>query len=91
MGKSHAVLFIGLIVNSMAFPGVGSIIAGVMKQGIVQAVLFIIGVSLAVIGFRMADPIAGLVTTMIGSFMVLIAWVWGIATSIIAVRKKVTS
>jgi TM2 domain-containing membrane protein YozV len=58
----------GLLVNALVLPGLGSLIAGKTTEGVIQLVLFVIGVPLCLV--------------LIGVPMILTAWAWGLATGI---------
>ncbi len=64
---SHGQAVAGLCLNAAVCPGIGSIIGGRTSTGIAQLTLFLAGVSLAVFG--------------LGLPLMLIAWVWAIASS----------
>jgi hypothetical protein len=57
---------LGLFLNAMVCPGVGSLIGGRTAAGVAQLSLFLIGLPLAVLH--------------VGLPLIMVAWVWGIAT-----------
>jgi TM2 domain-containing membrane protein YozV len=57
---------LGLFLNAMVCPGVGSLIGGRTGAGVAQLSLFLIGLPLAVLH--------------VGLPLIMVAWVWGIAT-----------
>ncbi len=64
---SHGQAVAGLCLNAAVCPGIGSIVGGRTSTGIAQLSLFLAGVSLAIFG--------------LGLPLMLIAWVWAIASS----------
>jgi TM2 domain-containing membrane protein YozV len=65
--KQHKLAIAGLIVN-LFIPGLGSIIGKKKREGIVQLIIFIVGVILS--------PI------LIGIPVVIAMWIWALVTSI---------
>lgn len=64
---NKALAIVALILNIFV-PGIGSLVGWKTKEGVLQLVLFLVGVPL--------------IYLWIGYPMVLIAWVWGIITGI---------
>ena len=58
----------GLILNIIVLPGLGTIVAGKTKTGVIQLVLFIIGIPLALI--------------LIGIPLMIAMWIWALVSSI---------
>lgn len=86
---SVAVAIVALLVNIFLIPGLGTIIGGRMKHGLVQLLLLWLGgIVLAVLGFSLVvvSPVLGLIVAMLGSLMVLSGWVWAIISGIFIVR-----
>lgn len=69
-----ALAIIGLIINILILPGLGSIIGGRIKAGIWQLVLFIIGIPLCFV--------------IIGIPLIIAVWIWGIVTGIQMVQAS---
>ncbi len=74
---SMALAVIGLLVNILLLPGLGSIIAGRTKTGLWQLLLMVLGVvfTLTIIG------------AIIGIPLMIIAWIWGIVTGVQAIKE----
>ncbi len=86
---SMAVAVIALLINILLIPGLGTIVGGRMKQGLVQLLLLWLGgIIVTFLGFFLviASPMAGLVVAMLGSIMVLSGWVWAIVSGVLIVR-----
>ena len=62
----------GLIINIFILPGLGSIIGGATKIGIIQVILFIFGIliTLTLIGAILGIP------------LMIAMWIWGIVTGV---------
>lgn len=67
---------IGLILNVLFAPGLGSLIAGKTKTGIWQIILFFLGA----IGMYFFYTIFGI--------MILASWVWGLVTGIKLIQES---
>ena len=70
---SEAIAIVALLLNLLILPGLGSLIGGKITPGIIQLVLFIIGVPLCLV--------------LIGIPMVLVAWIWGIVTGVQLIQE----
>ena len=68
---------IGLIFNLQILPGLGSLIGGKKKEGIIQAIAAIVSVLL-----MLKDS-----TLTIGIILMIAAWLWGLMTGITMVRE----
>ncbi len=71
--KNQALAIIGLILNIIVLPGLGSLIGGKTRDGVWQLVLFIVGIPLCLV--------------LIGFPMMLAAWIWGIVTGVRMVQE----
>lgn len=82
---SEALAIVSLLINLVVLPGLGSLVGGRKKEGIIQLTLlfggFFVGLMLilSIIGIPLGIPII-----IIGP---LIAWVWGIITGIGLIRE----
>ncbi len=86
---SMAVAVIALLINILLMPGLGTIIGGRMKHGLVQLLLLWLGgIIVTFLGFFliMASPLMGLLVAMLGSLMVLAGWVWAIISGVLIIR-----
>lgn len=86
--KSKA--FAALAINAlMVTAGLGTILGGRTKQGLMQVLLVIAGGSLAVFGFRnmLASQLLGMLFVTVGVLMVLSGWVWSLITGMLLVRE----
>jgi len=81
MAKVHnsqrGLAIVGLIVN-IFIPGVGSLIGGRTKEGVIQLVM-------SIVAFVLDITIIGLV---LGIPLGLAAWIWGIVTGVQMVRES---
>lgn len=73
---------IGLIVNIIILPGLGSIIGGRIKTGIWQLVLFVIGCFIALIGIPLSLILIGIPMVICGALLAFAIWIWGIVTGV---------
>jgi TM2 domain-containing membrane protein YozV len=72
---TKAVAIIGLLVNILLFPGLGTVIGGRTKNGVWQMVLFGTGLILSVIE--------------IGIIIIIAAWIWALITSVGILQRDV--
>jgi len=63
----------GLLVNILILPGLGSIIGGKTKSGVIQLILFIVGIPLSFL--------------LIGIPLVIAMWIWGIVTGVELIQE----
>jgi len=63
-----------LLLNVLVLPGIGSLIAGRITEGILQLLLAVIGIPLSFI--------------VIGIPLVLAAWIWGLVTGIQLIQQS---
>ncbi len=88
---SMAVAIIALFVNLFipVIAGLGTIIGGRIKHGIIQLLVIWLGVLVTFIGFfvAVASPMTGVLVAMLGSLMVLAGWVWAIISGVLIVRE----
>ena len=73
---SMSLSIIGLILNVLVIPGLGSLINSRIKAGVWQIVLFVIGA----IGMYFAYTFSGI--------LVLASWVWGLVTGIKMIQES---
>ncbi len=64
---------VGLILNVLVLPGLGTIVWGDTKKGVTQLVLFIIGIPLSLI--------------LIGIPLLIGVWIWALISSIDKVKQ----
>ena len=64
---------VGLVLNVIVIPGLGSLICGKKTAGIWQLVLSLVGVLLSII--------------LIGIPMIIAAWIWGLITGIRLIQE----
>ncbi len=86
---SKAVAVIALLIN-LFIPGLGTILGGKMKHGLVQLLLLWLGgIIVTFLGFFLviASPIAGLIVAMLGCLMILAGWVWAIISGVLILRN----
>lgn len=75
LNKEQVFAIVGIIINAFLLPGLGTIIAGQVRTGIWQIILFFIGVLLAIL--------------LIGIPLIIGAWVWSIITTVLILRKVI--
>lgn len=69
---SQGIAIAGLLVNVLVIPGLGSIIGGRTNEGIIQLILFLVGIPLSFV--------------LIGIPIVFASWVWALVTGIQLVK-----
>ncbi len=67
---SQPLAIVGLVLNILVLPGLGTLIAGKIKTGIVQIALVVVGMILT---FTIIGAIIGLP-------LIFVIWIWGIVT-----------
>mgnify|MGYP001561444223 CR=1 FL=1 len=77
-GTSQGLAIVALLLNILILPGLGSLIAGRIRSGVIQ-------VFLAVLGFLLSVTLIGAV---IGVPMIVIAWIWALITGINIVKDS---
>ncbi len=70
---SQGIAIVALILNILVLPGLGSIIGGRTRDGIIQLVLFLVGIPLSLI--------------LVGIPLVIAMWIWGIVTGVQLVKE----
>jgi TM2 domain-containing membrane protein YozV len=65
---------VGFLINVLGCPGLGSIIGGRVRVGVVQLLLFLLGIPLTLL--------------VIGGPLILGAWVWGMVTGIQMILER---
>lgn len=73
---------IGLIVNILILPGLGSIIGGRIKTGIWQIVLIVVAILLCLVGIPLSLILIGIPLIVLGCLLGFAVWIWGIVTGI---------
>ncbi len=63
-----------LLLNILILPGLGSIIGGRTKEGVIQLVLFLVGIPLSII--------------LVGIPLMIAMWIWGIVTGVQLVKES---
>lgn len=78
-GVKLALAIVGLVLNVAILPGLGSLVAGKIKTGVLQLVFLLIGflLTLTVIGAILGIP------------LMIAVWVWGIVTGVKAIQESV--
>jgi len=77
-----------LAINTMLITaGIGTMLGGKLKEGLIQFLLVVIGVSMGVYGFLTPAPVLAAFLVMTGVSMVLGGWIWSIVSGIVLVRK----
>jgi TM2 domain-containing membrane protein YozV len=71
---SENLAIVCLLLNIIILPGLGSLIGNKKKQGILQLILFVLGIPLSLI--------------LIGIPMILGAWIWAIVTGINLIKES---
>lgn len=70
---SQGLAIAALLINILVIPGVGSLIGGRTQEGVAQIVLLVAGIFLLLI--------------LVGFFMIIAAWIWGIVTGVQIVQQ----
>ncbi len=87
---SVAIAVVALLINILLLPGLGTIIGGKIKHGLVQLLLLYFGgIILAFLGFFLVifSPILGMIIAMLGSLMALSGWVWAIISGVFLIKE----
>lgn len=86
-GKKKAAA--GLFVN-VIFPGLGTLVAGRTREGLMQMFLFAGGFSAGIFGTAASSESAwpGGLLTILGAVMMVAAWIWSIAAAYVLVRRS---
>jgi hypothetical protein len=80
--SSKTLAIIGLLINILILPGLGSIIGGRTKEGIWQLVLLFISGLFILFGIPLSLIIIGIPMIILGSILSLGVWVWSIYTGV---------
>lgn len=70
---SQGIAIAALLLNILVLPGLGSLIGGRTTAGVLQLVLFIIGIPLSFI--------------LVGIPLVIAMWIWGLVTGIQIIKE----
>lgn len=85
---NQVLAIVGLLLNLLILPGLGSIIGGKIKEGISQIVILfgslILGIGLIIVQTTPAI-IIGVLVIVIGA---LVAWIWGIVTGVRMIQSS---
>jgi TM2 domain-containing membrane protein YozV len=74
---SQAIAIVALLLNILVLPGLGTIIGGRNKQGVIQLVLFVVSIILDI-------TIIGLI---VGIPLGIAMWIWGIVSGVQIVQE----
>lgn len=89
-GKRFA--FLMLVINSFFAPGLGTIIAGNVKDGVIQLVILIIGgFVLGIFGASLALgglTIVGIMMMLVGGLLMVIGWIWALVSSALILKAS---
>jgi hypothetical protein len=81
---SHSTAIIGVILNAIIWPGLGTLICKKYASGIIQMILsFLFGI--IVIASFFAEAGEGLA---FGLVLYLVVWIWALVNSIIILKKS---
>ena len=70
---TQSIAIAALLINVLLFPGVGTIVGGRTSQGLLQMILFLIGV--------------GLSFFLIGIPIIVVVWIWGLISGIQLIKE----
>lgn len=84
---SQAIAIVALLLNILIIPGLGSIVGGKTKAGIIQLCLLLGGGVFVFVGIPLSLILIGLPLMAVGGIMVLASWIWGIVTGIQLIRE----
>ena len=71
--RSQGAAIAGLLLNVLVLPGVGTIVGGDTRKGILQLVLFLVGIPLILV--------------VVGLFLMFGVWIWALVTSIQQIQE----
>jgi TM2 domain-containing membrane protein YozV len=72
-GPSQGIAIVALLLNILVLPGLGTLIAGRTTPGVIQLVLFLIGIPLSLV--------------LIGIPLMIGMWIWALVTGIQIVQE----
>ena len=70
---SQGIAIAALLLNILILPGLGSLIGGRTTEGVIQLVLFIVGIPLSFV--------------LIGIPLVIAMWIWALVTSVQIIKE----
>lgn len=71
---SRTIAIVALLLNILLLPGLGSIVGGRVSTGLVQLILFIVGIPLSYV--------------LIGIPLVIAVWIWALVTGIHLINES---
>ncbi len=71
---TQALAIAALILNALILPGLGTIVGGRTREGIIQLVLFLVGIPL--------------IFVIVGIPLVIGVWIWALVTSIRLIKES---
>lgn len=81
-GTDQTLAIVGLILNILILPGLGSLIGGRTQEGIWQLVLVVGGAILMFVGMLLIIILIGFVIIPLAGLAMLAGWAWGIVTGV---------
>ncbi len=85
---SQGLAIAALILNILVIPGLGTIIGGRTKTGILQMVFFVLGMGLVVGGAIFSIFLVGIPFLIAGLILVFAMWVWAIVTGVQLIKES---
>lgn len=83
---NQALAIVGLIINLILLPGLGSLIGGKIKEGVWQLVILF---GSLIVGFLLLFTIVGIPLAILLFFAgPLAAWIWGLITGIKMIKES---
>ena len=85
--KNQTLAIIGLVLNIVILPGLGTLIGGRVGTGILQMVLFMLGTGLVVGGAIFAIFLVGIPFLIAGLLLMFSMWIWGIVSGVRMIQE----
>ena len=87
--KDRRVISAGFFIN-VPFPGLGTVIAGSVRKGLMQVLLFAGGLALGILGAKISSalPLPGIASAFAGAAMMVVAWGWSITVTFFLLRNS---
>ena len=85
--KNQTLAIIGLVLNIVILPGLGTLIGGRVGTGILQMVLFMLGTGLVIGGAIFAIFLVGIPFLIAGLLLMFSMWIWGIVSGVRMIQE----
>ena len=86
--KDKVMAVVGLVLNVLVLPGLGSIVGSKIRTGIIQLILLGVSFLLFLIGIPLSFILIGIPVLIAALLLLITAWVWGLITGIQMVAES---